>query len=123
MARVDGFESTTSTKAAPAPDLAIPPARDLVKEATVALQAKPKNFIHIPTIMFSLSWTGMPPASSAVLIAAQRGDAPPSSSPIAVMLIRSWLCWIVPSGINAALMIVNPPSTRFAPNLSLRTSM
>jgi hypothetical protein len=38
-------------------------------------------------------------------------------------LIRTWLCWIVPSGIKAALMTVSPPSTRPGPNLSVRTSI
>ena len=63
-------------------DLAIVPARDRVKVAIVALQAKPKNFIHIIARMLSLTCTGMPPASSAVLIAVQRSDPRPSSSPM-----------------------------------------
>jgi hypothetical protein len=83
---------TAETNDAPVPDFAIAPARDLLKDAMVALQAKPKNFIHIAATMLSLIWTGMPPVSSAVLIAVQRDDTRPSSSPIAVMLIRTSLC-------------------------------
>src|SRR5262245_9718760 len=114
---------TAETRETPAPDLAIAPARDLVNDVIVALQAKPKNFVHNMATMSSLTWTGMPPDSSAILMAAQRGDARPSNSPIAVMLNRTWLCWMVPSDVRAALMKVSPPSTRGAPNVSVRTSM
>ena len=112
---------TAVTKDAPEADFAIAPTRDLVKVAIVALQTKPKNFAHIIARMLSLIWTGMPPASSAALMALQRADARPSSSPITLRLTRSWLCWIVPSAIMAALMAVSPPSTRPGPNLSVRT--
>jgi hypothetical protein len=33
-------------------------------------------------------------------MAVQRAEARPSSSPIMLRLIRTWLCWIVPSGIK-----------------------
>ena len=110
-------------KDAPEADFAIAPARDLVKVAIAALQAKPENFAHIIARMLSLIWTGMPPASSAALMAVQRSDVRPSSSPMTLRLIRTWLCWIVPSGNKAALMTVSPPSTRPGPNLFVRTSM
>src|SRR4051794_39712809 len=103
---------TPQTSDGPEADLAIAPARDLVKLAIVALITKPKNLAHIIATMASLIWTGMPPASRAFLIAAQRSEARPSSSPIALRLIRIWLCWIVPPGIRAALIVVRPPSTR-----------
>ena len=80
---------TAETKDAPAPELAIAPARDLLKEAMVAIQVKLKNFPHSSAAMLSLTWTGMPPASNAVLSAVLRGLMRPSSSPIAVVLIRS----------------------------------
>jgi hypothetical protein len=64
---------TAETKDAPAPELAIAPARDLLKEAMVAIQVKLKNFTHSPAAMLSLTWTGMPPASNAVLSAVLRG--------------------------------------------------
>src|SRR5260221_14504959 len=80
---------TAETKVAPPPDLAIAPARDLVNDAIVALHAKAKSFVHISVTMLFLIWTGMPALSMAALMVAHRGDARPSSSPIAVLLRRT----------------------------------
>jgi hypothetical protein len=42
---------TAETNDAPAAERAITPARDLVNDAIVALQANPKNFSHRPTLI------------------------------------------------------------------------
>ena len=47
---------TAETKDAPAPELAIAPARDLLKEAMVAIQVKLKNFTHSPAVVTNLDW-------------------------------------------------------------------
>jgi hypothetical protein len=48
---------TADTKDAPLAARATTPARDRVREAIVAPQAKPKNFSHIIARIFSETWT------------------------------------------------------------------
>jgi hypothetical protein len=106
---------TAETKDAPTADLAIAPARDLLKDAIVAFQAKPKNFIRIAATMLSLIWTWDAARVQRRLNCRASGRNSSIDLSNCRDVICTSLCWIVPSGNNAALMTVNPNRNELAP--------
>src|SRR5262245_43655692 len=80
---------TAATNDGPALVPAIVSALDRVIEAIAAMQAKPKNFIHIAATILSEMSAVMPPAASALRMASQRLEGCPFNSPMVVMLIRN----------------------------------